>query len=107
MQLAFLHLFESINRDTEIQNPRAWLYRVVHNFAIDGLRQVRNVQKITYAGTSNTKEKVYCFEPTKQLVQVCLEKIFWNLILSLCASLLLGLIANAQKSQQCLINKRN
>lgn len=40
VQLAFLHLFESINRDTEIQNPRAWLYRVVHNFAIDGARQV-------------------------------------------------------------------
>jgi len=40
VQLAFLHLFENLNADTEIQNPSAWLYRVVHNFAIDGVRQV-------------------------------------------------------------------
>ena len=40
IQLAFIHLFENLNQNVEIKNPRAWLYRVVHNFAIDGVRQV-------------------------------------------------------------------
>ncbi len=40
VQLAFLHLFENLNREVEIQNPRAWLYRVVHNFAMDGVRKL-------------------------------------------------------------------
>lgn len=40
IQLAFLQFFENLRKNVEIQNPRAWLYRVVHNFAIDGVRQV-------------------------------------------------------------------
>ena len=40
IQLAFIHLFENLNRNVVIQNPRAWLYRVVHNFAINGVKQL-------------------------------------------------------------------
>lgn len=40
IQLAFLHLFESLERGNVIENPRAWLYRVAHNFSIDGIRRV-------------------------------------------------------------------
>jgi RNA polymerase sigma-70 factor, ECF subfamily len=40
IQLAFIHLFENLNRNVEIQNLRAWLYRVVHNFAINDVKQL-------------------------------------------------------------------
>lgn len=46
IQLAFIQLFECLEKKTEIQNPRAWLYRVVHNFAIDGVRNVSKREAI-------------------------------------------------------------
>ena len=39
VQLAFLRLFDQLRRRMPIQNLRSWLYRVVHNLAIDHLRR--------------------------------------------------------------------
>jgi RNA polymerase sigma-70 factor (ECF subfamily) len=39
VQVAFLKLFDQWKRDADIQNPRSWLYRVVHNLAIDQIRR--------------------------------------------------------------------
>jgi RNA polymerase sigma-70 factor (ECF subfamily) len=39
VQGAFLKLFDQLKRDTQIQNLRSWLYRVVHNLAIDYVRR--------------------------------------------------------------------
>ncbi|MBA3913151.1 MAG: RNA polymerase sigma factor [Acidobacteriales bacterium] len=39
VQVAFLKLFDQWKNDAEIQNPRSWLYRVVHNLAIDHIRR--------------------------------------------------------------------
>ncbi len=41
VQAAFLRLFEMLRDGPGIDNPRAWLYRVTHNLAIDGARQVQ------------------------------------------------------------------
>ena len=38
VQVAFLRLFDHLHRRAHIQNLRSWLYRVVHNLAIDHLR---------------------------------------------------------------------
>jgi RNA polymerase sigma-70 factor (ECF subfamily) len=39
VQSAFLKLFDQLKHDAEIQNLRSWLYRVVHNLAIDHVRR--------------------------------------------------------------------
>jgi RNA polymerase sigma-70 factor (ECF subfamily) len=39
VQVAFLRLFDQLQRRDPIQNLRSWLYRVVHNLAIDYLRR--------------------------------------------------------------------
>jgi RNA polymerase sigma-70 factor, ECF subfamily len=39
VQIAFLKLFDQLSRKTEIHNLRSWLYRVVHNQAIDQVRR--------------------------------------------------------------------
>jgi RNA polymerase sigma-70 factor (ECF subfamily) len=39
VQIAFLKLFDQLNRNSHILNVRSWLYRVVHNLAIDHIRR--------------------------------------------------------------------
>src|SRR5215467_10690346 len=39
VQVAFLKLFDQLQRKAEILNVRSWLYRVVHNLAIDHIRR--------------------------------------------------------------------
>lgn len=39
VQIAFLRLFDQLRSRAQIDNLRSWLYRVVHNLAIDQLRR--------------------------------------------------------------------
>jgi RNA polymerase sigma-70 factor (ECF subfamily) len=39
VQIAFLKLFDQMNRKAHILNVRSWLYRVIHNLAIDHIRR--------------------------------------------------------------------
>jgi RNA polymerase sigma-70 factor (ECF subfamily) len=39
VQIAFLKLFDQLRRNAHILNVRSWLYRVVHNLAIDHIRR--------------------------------------------------------------------
>ncbi|HYJ90299.1 MAG TPA: sigma-70 family RNA polymerase sigma factor [Pyrinomonadaceae bacterium] len=39
VQVAFLQFFDQLNANVEIKNPRGWLYRVVHNLAIEYVRR--------------------------------------------------------------------
>ena len=39
VQIAFLKLFDQLKRKSDIQNVRSWLYRVVHNLAVDHIRR--------------------------------------------------------------------
>jgi RNA polymerase sigma-70 factor (ECF subfamily) len=39
IQIAFLRLFDQLNQRTDIKNVRAWLYRVVHNLAVEHAKQ--------------------------------------------------------------------
>jgi RNA polymerase sigma-70 factor (ECF subfamily) len=39
VQVAFLRLFDHLRHRAHIQNLRSWLYRVVHNLAIDNVRR--------------------------------------------------------------------
>jgi len=39
VQIAFLKLFDQLSRKAQILNVRSWLYRVIHNLAIDHIRR--------------------------------------------------------------------
>jgi RNA polymerase sigma-70 factor (ECF subfamily) len=39
VQIAFLKLFDQLKRKAQILNVRSWLYRVIHNLAIDHIRR--------------------------------------------------------------------
>src|SRR5260370_33785531 len=39
VQIAFIQLFDQLENDSEIDNLGGWLYRVVHNLAIEHVRQ--------------------------------------------------------------------
>lgn len=64
VQAAFLRLFEVLQTGETIDNPRAWLYRVAHNMAIDGARQVQvrsallaGAEPLTAQATSHSPEE--------------------------------------------------
>lgn len=46
VQVAFLKVFDHLSRDAEILNLRSWLYRVVHNLAVDQVRQRTNQESL-------------------------------------------------------------
>jgi RNA polymerase sigma-70 factor (ECF subfamily) len=48
VQIAFLKLFDQMKRDARILNLRSWLYRVVHNLAIDQVRR-KGIQETSNA----------------------------------------------------------
>jgi RNA polymerase sigma-70 factor (ECF subfamily) len=48
VQMAFLKLFDQLQRKAEILNVRSWLYRVVHNLAIDHIRR-RGIHELACA----------------------------------------------------------
>jgi RNA polymerase sigma factor (sigma-70 family) len=65
IQIAFLRLFDQLSQRNEIKNLRAWLFRVVHNLAIENARQsdrraslLRNwlTDRETAAGHSSAEE---------------------------------------------------
>jgi RNA polymerase sigma-70 factor (ECF subfamily) len=41
VQIAFLRLWDELQQDREIANIRSWIFRVVHNLAIDDARRAR------------------------------------------------------------------
>jgi RNA polymerase sigma-70 factor (ECF subfamily) len=40
IQVAFIQLFDQLNENVEIRNVRGWLYKVVHNLAIEQVRTI-------------------------------------------------------------------
>lgn len=49
VQMAFLKLFDQMKRKARILNVRSWLYRVIHNLAIDHIRR-KGIHETAVAG---------------------------------------------------------
>ena len=49
VQMAFLKLFDQMKRKARILNVRSWLYRVIHNLAIDHIRR-KGIHDVAVAG---------------------------------------------------------
>jgi RNA polymerase sigma-70 factor (ECF subfamily) len=62
VQSAFLKLFDQLKRDAEIQNLRSWLYRVVHNLAIDHVRRKGSRESIQAEWLALRTENVHSAE---------------------------------------------
>jgi RNA polymerase sigma-70 factor, ECF subfamily len=60
VQEAFLKLFDQLRRDAKILNLRSWLYRVVHNMAIDSGRR-KGIQESL--GTEWLSQKILSESP--------------------------------------------
>jgi RNA polymerase sigma-70 factor, ECF subfamily len=67
IQVAFLQLFDQLNQGTEIGNLRGWLYRVVHNLAIEHARRADKRESLIRgwfsdrektAGTSSAEDEL-------------------------------------------------
>ena len=63
VQVAFLQLFDQLNQGTEIRNLRGWLYRVVHNLAIearpqDGQEGVTNPRVVLRPGEGDDERAI-------------------------------------------------
>lgn len=58
VQMAFLKLFDQLRREAQILNVRSWLYRVVHNLAIDHIRRkgIHEVAVATWLNQQNQAE---------------------------------------------------
>lgn len=64
VQSAFLKLFDQLKRNAQILNLRSWLYRVVHNLAIDHGRR-KGIQDFTnteWLAQRNLTEPVHSAE---------------------------------------------
>lgn len=48
-QLAFVRLYERLQEGDDVENVRAWIFRVVHNMAIDQVRRTRTLRGILAA----------------------------------------------------------
>ena len=59
IQIAFLQFFDQLEQNKEIHNPRAWLYRVVHNLAIEGFRRTGSREKLFQQWLSDKNETSY------------------------------------------------
>ena len=58
VQVAFLKYYDQTQRTAVIENQRSWLYRVVHNLAIDLLRRRGRQEAATLAWLQDRKSVV-------------------------------------------------
>jgi RNA polymerase sigma-70 factor (ECF subfamily) len=57
-QEVFLRLYGEMRAERKVENPKAWLFRVAHNLAIDRLRSRRHTQSWDESDDSETWESV-------------------------------------------------
>lgn len=82
IHLTFLQLYQTLNKGVLIENPRAWLYRVVHNFAINGILRVNKRESLLQewftgretATQESPEEDVIRRDQTDKLLRILNEK---------------------------------
>jgi RNA polymerase sigma-70 factor (ECF subfamily) len=69
VQLAFLKVFDQLKRQGQVQNPRNWLYRIVHNLAIDELRRLHRQTSVKEDGAHCTDAAASPLSAEDELIQ--------------------------------------
>jgi len=69
VQIAFLRLHIDFEKKTEITNLRKWLYRVVHNLAVDQLRREGKRDWLVRAWRSDAREPLRAHPVEDELLQ--------------------------------------
>ena len=85
VQEAFLRYFVERSYGRAIQNPRAWLYRVVHNHLMDRRDKAATKYEVYSADVRNMpdpRQSPGCSHPGRWSVSVCARKV-WRMIRSL------------------------
>ncbi len=80
LQDAFMRLFSELNREVEIKNPRAWLYKVVLNlwrnkYNRDKRNQLNNAHFSRHESNIQTPEISFIKEEKRKLVFDCMAKL--------------------------------
>jgi RNA polymerase sigma-70 factor (ECF subfamily) len=69
VQIAFLQLFDRLSQKAEIQNVRGWLYGVVHNLAIEHVRQINRRESLFKKWFSGYDEKTDALSAEESLIE--------------------------------------
>lgn len=69
VQIAFLQLFNHLNQNSEIRNVRGWVYRVVHNLAIEHVRQVGRRESLFNKWFSGYQEQSDALSVERELIE--------------------------------------
>lgn len=65
VQMAFLKLFDQRKRKARILNVRSWLYRVIHNLAIDSIRR-RGIHQVAVAEWLSERSQLEAVRSTEE-----------------------------------------
>ena len=66
-QESFLKLYLALREGQQIENPRAWLYTVAHNLAVNARLRDEKVFRPSEVGSENPESLVLASERTEQL----------------------------------------
>ena len=69
VQVAFLQLFDRLSQKAEIHNVRGWLYRVLHNLAIEHVRQAGRRETLFNKWFSGYEEKTDAHSVEHELIE--------------------------------------
>jgi RNA polymerase sigma-70 factor, ECF subfamily len=67
-QMAFLRLFDALRSRTPVENPRAWIFRVVHNLLVDRVRRAGK-ERDAYEEWGTAQATVTRSSPEDALIQ--------------------------------------
>jgi len=69
VQMAFLKVFDQLRRNSQIENLRSWLYRVIRNLAIDEIRRKSKLQAVTGVREFNPDSVAGSLSTEKEIIQ--------------------------------------
>jgi RNA polymerase sigma-70 factor (ECF subfamily) len=69
IQMAFLKVFDQLRRNSQIENLRSWLYRVIRNLAIDEIRRKSKLQAVTGVSEFNPDSVAGSLSTEKEIIQ--------------------------------------
>ena len=75
VQEVFIYLYDKLNRGSEVQHPRSWLYRATTNKCYDNLRSQKHFQNIESVRNIKNEDEIQDVQEMKAAIQFVLSKL--------------------------------